>query len=324
MIKIKKYAGVLLFLALLATGVSCEDVPTYTLPGPYVPPPVKGDDGRRLLWEPKDEYEKQCFEPSFSPDGTKVVVSYRNGIFGRDADLAILDLTTGKIKVIVEGNSATRPTWSPNGEWIAYQSDAEAAPYIWLCRPDGSENHPLEFRWALTPRWGPEGDRIYFSYVYNAREKDYGVYYDLQEKKLNVLYRDPLRNVEVLVPSPLGNKIAFCLFDNLQDYKGINLALVNGDGSGFDILWPAGGPDVWATAYAWAPVGNYILMTYGYPGTGIDELGTYELKSGIFRPLTMCPPRLKDENIIWASWGPNGDIVFGNHLGRLFLIKAPE
>ncbi|NIT35604.1 MAG: hypothetical protein GTN49_03745 [candidate division Zixibacteria bacterium] len=71
--------------------MSCEDVPTYTLPGPYVPPPVKGDDGRRLLWEP-GPMEAQCYEPSFSPDGLKVVVSYRYGFFARAAELAILDL----------------------------------------------------------------------------------------------------------------------------------------------------------------------------------------------------------------------------------------
>jgi Tol biopolymer transport system component len=324
MVNVKKYAKAVVFLALLAGAVSCEDVPDSTLPGPYVPPPVKGDDGRRLLWEPRDEYEKQCYEPSFSPDGTKVVVSYRDGIFGRDADLAILDLNTGKLSIIIEGNSAKRPSWSPTGEWIAYQGDAEAAPYIWLCRPDGSENHRLDFKWAYSPKWGPEGDKVYFSCSVNAREKDYAVYYDLGDEKLHVLYRNPLLNAEVLVPSPQGGKVAFYLLDDLQNYKDINLALINADGTGFEVVWPAGAPRFWAAARAWSPDGRYILMGYGYPGTYIDELGTYELKTGIFRPLTMCPPSLEGENIIYASWGPNGDIVFDNEYGRLFLIKAPE
>jgi Tol biopolymer transport system component len=319
----RRLAGYWFGLAVIIGSVSCEDVPTYTLPGPYVPPPVKGDDGRRLLWEPKDEYEKKCYEPSFSPDGTKVVVSYRYGIFNRDADLAILDLTTGKLNIIVAGNSAKRPAWSPTGEWIAYQSDAEAAPYIWLCRPDGADNHRLEFRWALTPRWGPEGDIIYFRYLFKAGEKDYGVYYDLREEKLSVLYRDPLRHVGVLIPSPGGGKVAFYLLDNEHNGNDINLALVNADGTGFEVIWPAGSHRVWAAARSWSPDGKYILIGYGYPGTPNDELGTYELKTGIFRPLTQCPARLNIDSIQYASWGPNGDIVFDNHLGRLFLIKAP-
>ena len=312
------------FLGLfIVAALSCEDVPTSTLPGPYVPPPVKGDDGRRLAWEPGPN-EAQCYEPSFSPDGMKVVVSYRYGIFARPADLAILDLTTGKIKVIVEGNCARRPTWSPTGEWVAYQGYRESAPYIWLCRPDGSDHHRLDFKWAWTPRWGPRGNKVYFACDVNPREKEYGVYYDLNERKLHILYRNPLLNVGPPLPAPGGGKIAFYLFDNLQHYKDINLALINDDSTGFEVLWPAGTPRWWAGALAWSPNGKYILMGYGYPGSGVGELGTYELKTGIFRPVTMCPARLEYEKILYASWGPDGDILFGNHKGRLFMIKEPE
>ena len=254
----------------------------------------------------------------------KAVVSYRFGIFARAADLAVLDLTTGKINVIVEGNCAKRPTWSPTGEWIAYQSGADSAPYIWLCRPDGSGHHRLEFKWAWTPRWGPKGNKVYFAYAYDARENECGAYYDLEERKLGVLYRDATLNVGPPLPSPGGEKIAFYLFDNLQNYKDVNLALINADGSGLEVIWPAGRPRWWAGALAWSPDGKYILMGYGYPWSGVGELGTYELKTGIFRPLTMCPPKAERDKILYGSWGPNGDIVFDNEYGRLFLIKAPE
>jgi len=160
--------------ALVAATVRCEDAAT-EISGPYVPPQVKGDDGRRLIWEPEPNAPKQPYEPDFSPDGMKVVVSYRNGIFGRDADVAILDLTTRELKVIIEGNSAKRPQWSPTGEWIAYESQHPGhSRTLWVVRPDGTDNHMVDLgNYArYVPHWGPAGDRIYFVGHYDsAREQ---------------------------------------------------------------------------------------------------------------------------------------------------------
>lgn len=311
------------FLALLAAAVSCGEIPTSTLPGPYVPPPVKGDDGRRLLWEPKPG-EKQCYEPSFSPDGTKVVVSYRSGIFGRDGDLAILDITTGKLNIIVEGNSAKGPAWSPTGEWIAYNSDAEPAPYIWLCRPDGSDNHKIDVRWSFSPRWTPDGRALYFSSVVEPRGKDYAVYYNLDQGEIRVLYHDPRRHVWNPTPSRTGEKIALRLHN--PDVKGIdvNLAFVNKEGADYEAVWPAGEYTVWLSPFEWSPSGRYLLVGYAYPRTGGYQLGFYEVGTGLFRNLTNCPSDRFSETITGASWGPDGDIVFGTEEGKLYLIKAPE
>ena len=126
----------MIIFSVLASGVACEEPPTSVPEQPYVPPAVKGYDGRRLLWEPKPG-EKQCYEPCFSPDGTKVVVSYRDGVFGLNADLAVYDLVKRDLDVMIERNRARRPTWSPTGEWIAYQSDAEAvASGYWPSQTD--------------------------------------------------------------------------------------------------------------------------------------------------------------------------------------------
>jgi len=322
-VKVIGYAKLLVIFSVLASGVGCEE-PLTTAPGrPYVPPPVKGDDGRRLLWEPAGPVDPQCYEPSFSPDGTKVVVSYRHGIFARAADLAILDLTTGKINVIVEGNCARRPSWSPTGEWVVYGSDSDKAPYNWLCRSDGSENHRIEVKWAKAPRWGSGGDRIYFSTAIEPREPDYAVYYDLEEQKLNILRKDADYHHGAVVPAPGEEKITFNLISTSgKPVDDVILALINKDGKGFERLWGpgkgTGGPVIWS------PDSKYILIWYGMLRSNQEGLWTYEVKSGVVRQLTKCPPETDFETIEGASWGPGGDIVFATKDGKLYLIKAPE
>jgi Tol biopolymer transport system component len=316
----------------LAAVVGCEEPPA-EVSGPYVPPQVKGHDGRRLIWKPKgtreNPEEKQCYEPDFSPDGTKVVVSYRDGEFGRDADVAILDLKTREFKVVLKGNSAKRPQWSPKGDWIAYQSDLEPAPYIWLCRPDGSENHKLELgiRFVYVPYWSPTGEKIYFVGDYVPREPLYALWYDLRTKEIGVL-RKPAGELHhnVAVPSPGGDKVALGLMERGGSHGHVVLALVDADGSAFRVLWseinenPAGV----GNPRDWSPDGKYVLIRYQpVDGTG-DSLWTYELKTAAVRQLTMCPLELDLEDLSGASWGPNGDIVFATECGWLYLIKAPE
>jgi Tol biopolymer transport system component len=326
-------AKVALIAFSLAAVVNCEEAPAET-EGPYVPPQVRGDDGRRLLWKPKgtreNPEEKQCYEPDFSPDGTKVVASYRDGIFGRDADIAILDLKTGEFKVVLEGNSAKRPRWSPTGEWIAYESQHPAhSSTLWLVRPDGSENQKLELgiNEVYVPYWGPNGDKIYFVGHYVRREPLYALWYDLRTKELGVL-RKPEGELHhnVAVPSPGGDKVALGLMERSGQHGHVVLALVDADGAGFRVLWSeinenragVGNPR------DWSPDGKYVLIRYEPPhGTG-TSLWTYELKTRAVRQLTMCPPDEDVQIVPRGSWGPNGDIVFATVDGWLYLIKAPE
>jgi Tol biopolymer transport system component len=319
----RRLAGYLLGFLVIGGLVGCEDVTTSTLPGPYVPVPVKGYDGRRLIWEPGPG-EAQCYEPSFSPDGTKVVVSYRYGPLARAADLAVLDLNTGELEVIVAGNCAKVPAWSPTGELIAYESETDTAPYIWLCQPDGSAHYRVDVKRSYAPRWGPGGDTIYYGCSVNAREKTYAVYYDLNESEMHVLFRDPKRHVWNPTPSRTGEKIALRLHN--PDVKGIdvNLAFVNNEGGGYEAAWPAGEYTVWVSPLEWSPSGRYLLVGYPYPRTGGYQLGFYEVETGLFRNLTNCPSDRFSETITGASWGPDGDIVFGTEEGKLYLIKAPE
>jgi len=311
----------------LACALSCEGYPGDDSPF-YIPPPVKGDDGRRVFWMPKPG-EKQPYEPSFSPDGKEIAVSYRDGPFGRDANLATIDLETKELTILVTGNTAKTPAWSPTGEWIAYQSQALGKRYIWLVRPDGSENHRLEIPGiieAYTPRWSADGKKIYTQAWVEPREPLYAVSYDIDTGEMAVLRKPGELGHDNVVPARRGDKIALGLFNQAIPGRGYALALINADGTGFAPIWPEN--DGIGDPKDWSPDDKYVLVRFRYPNAAEDGLWTYEVATGAVRQLTMCPPHLERELLHGGSWGPNGDIIFGGYdrpiTGWLFLIKAPD
>ena len=66
--------------------------------------------------------------------------------------------------------SATRPDdtpqFSPDGEWIAFDSQRSGSPDIWIGKRDGSGLRRLTFLggFAGTPRWSPDGQWIAFDF----------------------------------------------------------------------------------------------------------------------------------------------------------------
>ncbi|HMD36501.1 MAG TPA: hypothetical protein VKH42_16100, partial [Vicinamibacterales bacterium] len=104
-----------------------------------------GSNLERLTADPA--YEDQA---AFSPDGTRLAfVSTRAG---GTADIWILDLATKKAHALTDGRGGNfRPSWSPNGRWIAFASDRESnLPFargrwepqqlvdLYIVHPDGS------------------------------------------------------------------------------------------------------------------------------------------------------------------------------------------
>jgi TolB protein len=135
--------------------------------------------------------ERLTYDPAFddqaalSPDGsTLVFVSTREGGF---ANLWLQDLsTTGRsARPIAKTNAGSfRPSWSPDGKWIAFTSDRDTKRARWdggwefiqstalyIVRADGSSLRRLTELggYAGSPRWSPDGRRIVF---YRSTPKD--------------------------------------------------------------------------------------------------------------------------------------------------------
>jgi serine/threonine protein kinase len=74
---------------------------------------------------------------------------------GSEAELEIVQFTSG-------GGIADFPSWSPEGEWLAYASDASGNLEIWKQRSTGGE--PTRLSWSdyneSYPAWSPDGRSI--------------------------------------------------------------------------------------------------------------------------------------------------------------------
>src|SRR6202049_1360125 len=133
-------------------------------------------------------------QAAFSPDGNQIAFVSSRG--AHNASIWILDLKTRKARHLTGApdlqapggkmNGFFRPSWSPDGEWIAFSSDRnfDFKPHVYpspgwehpqelsvyVIRRDGSELRRLTSAGASdgSPKWSPDGKRIVFYEVPTA------------------------------------------------------------------------------------------------------------------------------------------------------------
>jgi len=119
-----------------------------------------------------ENQESKYLHPSFSPDGSRVVMAQFKNSKIDDSDLAIYNLKGEKVSTfLTQGSSQLYPAWSPDGKKIAYTNVhcalecGHIIQELWLAQVNGQSAKQLLLTDAhsMHPVWSPDGQKIAFS-----------------------------------------------------------------------------------------------------------------------------------------------------------------
>jgi dipeptidyl aminopeptidase/acylaminoacyl peptidase len=117
---------------------------------------------RRLTVECPDHGDE--WGAAISPDGREVAYVFWVRADLRESQICVADIETGAVRTIsAPPEMADRfPSWSPDGEWIAFASERSGWFELHLIRPDGSDERQLTHDAGdfFGPTWSADGDAI--------------------------------------------------------------------------------------------------------------------------------------------------------------------
>ena len=111
------------------------------------------------------EFPGMTFAPRFSPDGSKIIMSYSDPNVG-NSEVYILDLQTRVSKRITNSTGIDiAGSFSPDGEQIVFNSDKTGRRHIYLVNSNGNNRKRIsrEKGSYFDPIWSPLGDTIAFT-----------------------------------------------------------------------------------------------------------------------------------------------------------------
>ncbi len=261
-----------------------------------------GESSRRVV--------DSCFNPSWSPDGAKLVCGTENVGFtptsrGSMSSLWIADVRSGQRQLLLD-RDGVQPSWSPQGHRVAYWGivGESAQRDLWTIDPAAKDPKGSIVRVTndeavdWNPVWSPDGQYLYFGSDRNGAMNLWRVRIDEKSGKT--------RGQPEPVTTPArfsGNysiaangRLLFASIDQAETLRTVRFDPAAGATEGEAKAIVAGSFLVFSSQIS--PDGRYVAVTNR---TGQEDLFVVELATGDIRQLTNDEAR--DRGATWSADG---------------------
>jgi Tol biopolymer transport system component/DNA-binding winged helix-turn-helix (wHTH) protein len=150
-------------------------------------------------------------------DGRQIVLDVQEVESGREPDIRILDLETGKLTKLLGSEGMIEPRWSADGRYIAALNPKKKQVFVYDCRLE-KWSVLSEANFPATLRWSPSGDALYYQDVDEVEES---------------IFRVPMATREtervVRLGDLLSSGAARCMFTGLSPDGSVYVTVDHGD-----------------------------------------------------------------------------------------------
>lgn len=199
-----------------------------------------------------------------------------------------------RLQYLTYAGRDSSPAAAPDGRWIAFSSDRDGTPRIWLKQLASGNESPLTAGPDNSPRFSPDGERILFSRTEGLTRSLY---------RIPSLGGEPRRLVTDAGSgdfSPDGQRLAFVRWLKAGDRDNSVVGIVSAEGGSPRTLATLQGQTV--TSPRWSPDGSAIAVVETGHSNDVAVF-VIDVADGAVRRLRSANPVGGLSSAVWTSKG---------------------